>query len=45
MVLTIEMIINYLFCMYNCVVKASESYKKSYKFAKEVLWILTQYPK
>ncbi len=37
--LTTEIIINYLFPMNNSVVKASESYEKSYKFAWEVLWI------
>jgi len=34
--------INYWFSMDNCSLKASKSYKKYYKFAKEVLWIPTQ---
>jgi len=40
--LTTVIIINYLFSMDNFVVKVSESYKTSYEFAKEVLWISTQ---
>ncbi len=40
--LTSDVIIHYLSPMNNCVVKASESYEKYYKFAKDVLWISTQ---
>jgi hypothetical protein len=39
--LTIVQIVNGQFFMDVCVVKASESYKKSYEFAYEVLWIST----
>jgi len=34
--LTTVITINYIFSMNNCVVKAFESYEKSYKFASEL---------
>ena len=40
--LTTVIILNYLFPMKNCVVKAPENYEKSYEFAPEVLWISTR---
>jgi len=43
--LTTVKIINYLFSMNNYFVKVPESYKKSYKFAYEVLWIFTLFHK
>jgi hypothetical protein len=39
--LTTVIIINYLFSMNNCVLKASESYKNLKKIPYEVMWVFT----